>query len=253
MPSRCAGSSCRSRSLAGLTVPGLRPARAAAALGHTGQTFLFWNLFLAWLPYAAARAMRALDRRGPAARGPAPGRRVLARVPAERAVPGDRPGAPGDRLPETAPAGLRRRAVRRRRGARPAARASPRWRPCTSSWSAASARCRVDVRHDVSLATAFGVYLGRVARWNSWAVATDPRPLLQDIDYRLNGHGPRMTAAVLLFAVCSWRPTRCAGQGGAPRRPAPQDPPGRRPRRSPRVRAASTSDGRRWPGASARS
>ena len=78
----------------------------------------------------------------------------------------------------------------------------------------------------VSLATAFGVYLGRVARWNSWAVATDPRPLLHDIHYRLHEAGPRTTVGVFLFAVCflaayvllrpgqSTRPTSAARSSG---------------------------------------
>src|SRR4051794_6944263 len=50
--------------LVGLTALVLGLLGLRAALGHRGQTFLVWNLFLAWPPVPAPPARRGLDRRG---------------------------------------------------------------------------------------------------------------------------------------------------------------------------------------------
>ena len=197
-----------------------------AALGHTGQTFLFWNLFLAWLPYAAARAMGLLDRRG-WTRGALllvgafwlaflPNAPYLVTDPVHLAIGSQAPHrlaydavlfgvvAVLGLLLGVASLTVVHEIVERRLGP-------------PLGWTFVTV---------VSLATAFGVYLGRVARWNSWAVATDPRPLLHDIDYRLHVHGPRMTAGIVLFAALflaayvvlrpgrSTRPTSAARSSG---------------------------------------
>src|SRR4051794_1277871 len=98
-PARAAGGARPSRP----DVPGLEPVPGLAAVPRRPR-------------HAGARPARLDARRSPG------GRRVLARVPAERALPGDRPRTPGDRLPEPAPAGLRRRALRGGGAARAAAR-----------------------------------------------------------------------------------------------------------------------------------
>ena len=71
----------------------------------------------------------------------------------------------------------------------------------------------------MGLLTGFGVYLGRVRRWNSWAVLEDPVPLLTDVWMRLSDPlAHRGTLAVTVgfggFFVLSYllavglRPTR---------------------------------------------
>jgi uncharacterized membrane protein len=188
--------------LAGLTALVCLLLALRAALGHAGQTFLFWNLFLAWLPYVAARAMRLLDRRGWTRGGLLlvgafwlaflPNAPYLVTDPVHLAIGPQTPHrlafdavlfgvvALLGVLLGVASLATVHELVERRLG--PAV-----------GWTFVTT---------VSLATAFGVYLGRVARWNSWAVATDPRPLLHDIQYRLQVAGPRMTLGVVVFAVC---------------------------------------------------
>src|SRR3954463_2564270 len=68
MPARLDQRSLSPALLAGLTLAVCALLGLRAALGHAGQTFLLWNLFLAWLPYVAALALRRLARAG----GPAP-------------------------------------------------------------------------------------------------------------------------------------------------------------------------------------
>jgi uncharacterized membrane protein len=202
MPSRVRRLVLSFPALAGLTALVLLLLGLRAALGHAGQTFLIWNLFLAWLPYAAARAMQVLDRRGWTRGGLLlvgafwlaflPNAPYLVTDPVHLAIGSQSPHrlafdavlfgvvALLGLLLGVASLALVHELVERRLG--PAV-----------GWTFVTT---------VSLATAFGVYLGRVARWNSWAVATDPRPLLSDIHYRLNVAGPRMTLGVVVFAVC---------------------------------------------------
>jgi uncharacterized membrane protein len=207
--------------LAGLTVLVCALLGLRAALGHAGQTFLFWNLFLAWLPYASALALRALERRGwplvPLAAGGLfwlaflPNAPYLVTDVVHLAIGSQEP----DRLAfdavlftVVAVLGLLlgvaslsavHEVVERRAGH-------------VAGW--AFAGC-------VSLVAAFGVYLGRVARWNSWAVAVDPRPLLHDVSYRLQVHSPRMTVGILLFAalfLAAYVVLRPGGGGRTPTR-----------------------------------
>jgi uncharacterized membrane protein len=202
MPSRVRRAVLSFPALAGLTAVVFVLLGLRAALGHAGQTFLIWNLFLAWLPYAAARTMQVLDRRGWTRSGLLlvgvfwlaflPNAPYLVTDPVHLAIGSQSPHrlafdavlfgvvALLGLLLGVASLALVHELVERHLG--PAV-----------GWTFVTT---------VSLATAFGVYLGRVARWNSWAVATDPRPLLQDIHDRLDVAGPRMTAGVLVFAVC---------------------------------------------------
>ena len=56
------------------------------------------------------------------------------------------------------------------------------------------------------LATAFGIYLGRSLRWNSWALVTNPSPLLSDIWARLSdplAHPRTLGMTVALTALLS--------------------------------------------------
>jgi len=55
----------------------------------------------------------------------------------------------------------------------------------------------------VSLLCGYGIYLGRVERWNSWHVLTEPRPLLQAIWAHVReptGH-PQLLGITALFTV----------------------------------------------------
>lgn len=51
--------------------------------------------------------------------------------------------------------------------------------------------------------SAFGIYLGRFVRFNSWEVVTDPMPLFTDIGYRLMNpmQHPRTFAVTALYGV----------------------------------------------------
>jgi uncharacterized membrane protein len=51
--------------------------------------------------------------------------------------------------------------------------------------------------------SAFGIYLGRFVRFNSWEVLTDPMPLFSDIAYRLMNpfQHPRTFAVTILYGV----------------------------------------------------
>lgn len=51
--------------------------------------------------------------------------------------------------------------------------------------------------------SAFGIYLGRFLRWNSWEVITDPGPLLSDIAERLMNPftDPKTIAVTVLFGI----------------------------------------------------
>ena len=56
------------------------------------------------------------------------------------------------------------------------------------------------------VATSFGIYLGRSLRWNSWALVTNPGPLLSDIWARLSdplGHPRSFGMTVALSALLS--------------------------------------------------
>lgn len=59
------------------------------------------------------------------------------------------------------------------------------------------------------LLSGFGVYLGRVLRWNSWEVVTDPLPLFTDILSRLASpiSHPRMVGMTLLYGAGLWLAT----------------------------------------------
>jgi len=54
------------------------------------------------------------------------------------------------------------------------------------------------------LLSAFGIYLGRFVRFNSWEVVTDPMPLFADIAYRLTNpmQHPRTFAVTILYHCC---------------------------------------------------
>jgi uncharacterized membrane protein len=51
--------------------------------------------------------------------------------------------------------------------------------------------------------SAFGIYLGRFLRWNSWEALTEPRPLLEDIVQRVMNplQHPTTIAVTVLFGV----------------------------------------------------
>jgi uncharacterized membrane protein len=51
--------------------------------------------------------------------------------------------------------------------------------------------------------SAFGIYLGRFVRFNSWEVLTDPRPLFTDIAHRLMNpmSHPKTFAVTGLFGI----------------------------------------------------
>ena len=53
------------------------------------------------------------------------------------------------------------------------------------------------------LLSAFGIYLGRFVRFNSWEVFTDPMPLFSDIGHRLMNpfQHPRTFAVTILYGV----------------------------------------------------
>ncbi|HUR80815.1 MAG TPA: DUF1361 domain-containing protein [Thermoanaerobaculia bacterium] len=53
------------------------------------------------------------------------------------------------------------------------------------------------------LVAAFGIYLGRFVRFNSWEVFTDPRPLFADITHRLMNplSHPRTFAVTVLYGI----------------------------------------------------
>jgi uncharacterized membrane protein len=56
------------------------------------------------------------------------------------------------------------------------------------------------------VATSFGIYLGRSLRWNSWALVTNPSPLLSDIWARVSdplGHPRTFGMTVALSALLS--------------------------------------------------
>lgn len=167
-------------------------------------SFLAWNLFLAWIPLAAAAAVYDLQRRG-------------ARLP--RLLPlglvwllflpnapylltdlihlGSRNDAPlwFDLVLFSAFAWtgtllgylslyLMQVVVRRTLGAL--------W-----SWAFVGGSL---------LATAFGIYLGRSLRWNSWAVVTNPGPLLSDVWARVSdplAHPRSFGMTVALTALLS--------------------------------------------------
>src|SRR5690242_14860019 len=109
-----------------------------AVLGHRGQTFLYWNLFLAWLPFAAARTTQVLDRRGWSRPGLLvvgvfwlaflPNAPYLVTDPVHLAIGSDTP----HRLAFDAVSSASWRCSG-------CCSASPRWRSCTSWSSAASA------------------------------------------------------------------------------------------------------------------
>jgi uncharacterized membrane protein len=74
----------------------------------------------------------------------------------------------------------------------------------------------------VSLLTGFGVYLGRVLRWNSWEVVSEPGALAADVGARLAdplAHGWTLAvtfgfgAAFLAWYVSVWRLVEPAGTG----------------------------------------
>jgi uncharacterized membrane protein len=55
----------------------------------------------------------------------------------------------------------------------------------------------------VSVLCGYGIYLGRVERWNSWDVLTDPRPLFSAIRAHLRepGENPQLLGITALFTV----------------------------------------------------
>ena len=56
------------------------------------------------------------------------------------------------------------------------------------------------------VATSFGIYLGRSLRWNSWALVTNPRPLLSDVWARVSdplAHPRSFGMTVALTALLS--------------------------------------------------
>jgi uncharacterized membrane protein len=55
----------------------------------------------------------------------------------------------------------------------------------------------------VSVLSGYGIYLGRVERWNSWEVFTEPVTLLQAVlaHLRAPGHYPELVGLTGLFAV----------------------------------------------------
>jgi uncharacterized membrane protein len=146
--------------------------------------FLAWNLFLAWIPLVAAVAVYDLQRRGAAI-----GRLLplaclwllfLPNAPyllTDLIHLGSRDDAPlwFDLVLFSAFAWtgtllgylsvyLMQGVVRRIAGA-------------VASWAFVAATL---------LATAFGIYLGRSLRWNSWALVTNPGPLLSDVWARVS-------------------------------------------------------------------
>jgi uncharacterized membrane protein len=55
----------------------------------------------------------------------------------------------------------------------------------------------------VSLLCGYGIYLGRVERWNSWNVLTDPQPLLRAVSEHVRepGEHPELLGITALFTV----------------------------------------------------
>ncbi|MBX3215834.1 MAG: DUF1361 domain-containing protein [Labilithrix sp.] len=158
----------------------LAVALLAARIGWTREPvygFLLWNLLLAWIPYACAVALRALERRGARALALVPLLLVwLAFLPNAPYLVTDfihlrwRDGAPlwfdAAMLASYAWAGVGlgvaslricSGVVRARRG----------------PWTAAAF---VGLS---GLATGFGIYLGRFVRLNTWDVATRPLTVLE--------------------------------------------------------------------------
>lgn len=78
-------------------------------------------------------------------------------------------------------------------------------------------------------ASAFGIYLGRFRRWNSWQVLTDPLPLLADVAARLLHPLSHMRAwgvtaiygTALLVGYVVWQRTNSCD--GHPRHGGPRD------------------------------
>jgi uncharacterized membrane protein len=146
--------------------------------------FLAWNLFLAWIPLLAAGAVYDLHRRGTRIRRLLPlGFLWLLFLPnapyllTDLIHLGSRSDAPlwFDLVLFSAFAWtgtllgflslyLMHVVVRRDLGS-------------VGSWAFVGASL---------LATAFGIYLGRSLRWNSWALITNPRPLLSDVWARVS-------------------------------------------------------------------
>ena len=72
----------------------------------------------------------------------------------------------------------------------------------------------------VSLLCGYGIYLGRVERWNSWDVLTDPRPLFTAVRNHVlePGEHPELLGITALFTVLvllsyvAFEQLRCAGR-----------------------------------------
>lgn len=169
--------------------------------GSTLFVFLVWNLFLAAIPFFAALLMETLDRR----RAHAVVQGVcfvvwLLFLPNAPYILTDlihvapRPPIPiwYDVLMLLSCAGtglllgygsmlIVQRIIERRRGK-------------VTGWSVAIF---------TMILSAFGIYLGRFLRWNSWEALTEPRPLLEDIIQRVMNPlaHPTTVAVTVLFGV----------------------------------------------------
>jgi uncharacterized membrane protein len=195
-------------------VPGLLPAAACSSLavgllalrldpsGSALLRGLSWNLFLAWIPYVLALLARALVTRGRASAPVLLGVAVawLLTLPNAPYLLTDlvhlrpRPGVPlwfdAALLALFAAAGwllgllsleVWMAEVRARLGRR-------------AAWGVLLAVC---------VLCGYGVYLGRVERWNSWDVLRAPRALAEDVAGHLRAPGayPGLLEMTALFAV----------------------------------------------------
>jgi uncharacterized membrane protein len=171
--------------------------------GDLTYVFLWWNLFLAWVPYGIAGTLEAMEDRK--------GQPLAAVAPIYVAWLLFFPNAPYiltdfihlDALTGAVPLwydallvgsfgvsglafGLKslhlvHRSVGRRFGA-------------AFGWAMVAA---------VGLLSGFGVYLGRFPRWNSWDILVNPLHFAKDISHRLTypSEYPKLIEVTLLFAV----------------------------------------------------